>query len=63
MKRLIVFPLIILFVFIYGCLTYETAEIRIVFNENSNNEGTIEVTYSNIESGEPLIFSTAKKTR
>ena len=55
MKRLIVFSLIILLVLIYGCLTYETAEVRIVFNENSNNEGIIEVTYTNIESSEALL--------
>ena len=55
MKRLIIFPLIIFLIFIYGCLTYETAEVRIVFNENSNNEGTIEITYTNLESGEALL--------
>lgn len=54
MKK-ILFPLIIFLVFIYGCLTYETAEIRIVFNENSGNEGIIEVIYTNIETGEALL--------
>jgi len=54
MKR-ILFPLFLFIIFMFGCLTYETAEIRIIFNENSQNEGIIEVTYTNIESSEALL--------
>ena len=35
--------------------TSNITHVRIVFNENSNNEGTIEVTYTNIETGEALL--------
>ena len=45
----------ILLLLIFGCLTFETAEIRIKFNENSRTEGTIEITYTNIETGEALL--------
>ena len=55
MKKLIQFFPIVFLLFIFGCLTFETAEIRIVFNDNSQTEGTIEVTYSNIQTGEALL--------
>ncbi len=51
MKKLVFIPIIILLI-ISGCLTYETAEIRITFNENSHTDGTIEVIYSNIRTSE-----------
>ena len=55
MKNLIFIPVILLMIILVGCLTFETAEIRIIFNENSRTEGTIEVTYKNIKSGEALL--------
>lgn len=55
MKHTKIIPFIVLLIILCGCLTYETAEIRIVFNENSMNEGIIEVVYTDIESGEALL--------
>jgi hypothetical protein len=55
MKRQLFFSLGLFIIFISGCLTYETAEIRITFDENSLTEGTIEVIYFNIESSEALL--------
>jgi hypothetical protein len=54
MKKLILFFPIVFLLFIFGCLTFETAEFRIVFNENSITNGTIEVIYSKLESSEAM---------
>ncbi|MFC2088219.1 hypothetical protein ACFLSX_01330 [Calditrichota bacterium] len=55
MKKLIFFTLIILVLIISGCLTYQTAEFRLRFNDNSRTEGTIEAVYYNIETSEVIL--------
>ncbi len=55
MKKLMQFFPIVFLLFIFSCLTFETAEFRIKFNENSMTDGTIEVIYSNIQTGEALL--------
>ena len=55
MKKVLLFSLIVILLFIFGCLTFETAEFRIIFNQNSMTEGTIEIIYTNIETSEALL--------
>lgn len=52
MRKIIQFSPFVFLIFILGCLTFETVEFRIVFNENSFTDGTIEVIYNNIQSSE-----------
>ena len=52
MKKILPLLSIVFLIFIFGCLTFETIEIRIVFNENSSNQGKIDVIYSGIASTE-----------
>jgi hypothetical protein len=52
MRKIIQFSPIVFLIFVLGCLTFKTVEFRIVFNENSHTDGTIEVIYNNIQSSE-----------
>lgn len=55
MKNVIYYSLIVIIIILSGCLTYQVAEIRLTFNENSRSEGKIEVVYYDIQSSEALL--------